>query len=150
MNGLRRPKLSQPWASSTSTHARRLPPLWSTAKLMYNRLDDGLSQPWHGRVWLNPPYSRPLVERFIRKMADHNNGIALLFNRCDNAIFHDLIFLTATALLFLRGRIRFYFYRLDGTQADSSGCGSVLVAWGKKNALALKTSTLPGKYIPLA
>lgn len=81
-------------------------------------------------------------------MADHDNGIALLFNRCDNAIFHDVIFPTATALLFLRGRIRFY--RLDGTQADSSGCGSVLVAWGKKNALALKTSTLPGKYIPLA
>lgn len=42
-------------------------PLWPTAKVMYNKNDDGLKKEWFGRVFLNPPYSRPLIERFIKK-----------------------------------------------------------------------------------
>ena len=57
-------------------------PLWPTAEVMYDQNIDGLSQIWEGRVWLNPPYSRPLIELFVRKLAEHGNGIALLFNRC--------------------------------------------------------------------
>jgi len=43
---------------------------------IYTIEDDGLSQHWEGRVWLNPPYSKPTpwVDRFI----DHGHGIALL------------------------------------------------------------------------
>lgn len=59
-------------------------PLWPTAEVMYDRDMDGLSLKWEGRVWLNPPYSRPLIEQFVRKLAEHGNGIALLFNRCDS------------------------------------------------------------------
>lgn len=36
-------------------------PLWPTAQTMWNKQDDGLSKDWFGRVWLNPPYSRPLT-----------------------------------------------------------------------------------------
>ena len=38
--------------------------------------DEGLEQPWSGRVWMNPPYSqpKPWVDRFIK----HGNGISLL------------------------------------------------------------------------
>lgn len=122
-------------------------PLWRTAKVMYNKNDDGLSKEWNGRVWLNPPYSRPLIEQFVRKMAEHGNGIALLFNRCDNAMFHDIIFPTATAMKFLRKRIRFY--RPDGTRGDSPGCGSVLVAWGEDNAAVIRDCELKGKYVRL-
>lgn len=56
-------------------------PLWRTARVMYNKEQDGLKQKWEGRVWLNPPYSRPTIEHFITRMVEHNNGIALLFNR---------------------------------------------------------------------
>ena len=43
---------------------------------IYTIEDDGLSQHWEGRVWLNPPYSKPTpwVDQFI----DHGHGIALL------------------------------------------------------------------------
>ena len=44
-------------------------PLYKTASIMYNKNDDGLKQEWKGRVWLNPPYSRPLIESFVKRMA---------------------------------------------------------------------------------
>ncbi len=122
-----------------------LHPLWDTADKMYNKQDDGLSKEWHGRIWLNPPYSRPLIEAFVKKMAEHGNGIALLFNRCDNKLFHNIIFKHATAMRFLRKRIRFY--RPDGTCGKSPGCGSILIAFGEENAKVLKRCKLEGKYI---
>ena len=37
---------------------------------------DGLSQEWHGLVWMNPPYSKP--KPWIEKWLEHGNGVALL------------------------------------------------------------------------
>jgi hypothetical protein len=36
------------------------------AAQFYTKQDDGLAQRWHGRVWLNPPYS--LVAEFVSKL----------------------------------------------------------------------------------
>jgi hypothetical protein len=49
---------------------------WIPAARYYTQADDGLLQPWQGRVWMNPPYSTPTpwVERFI----GHAWGVALL------------------------------------------------------------------------
>lgn len=120
-------------------------PLWTTARVMYNKNDDGLKQVWFGRVWLNPPYSRPLIESFVKRIAEHGNGIALLFNRCDSKMFQDIIFQKATAMKFLRNRIRFY--REDGERGGSPGCGSILIAFGEDNAEILRTCSIEGKYI---
>jgi hypothetical protein len=38
--------------------------------------DDGLTSPWSGSVWMNPPFSRP--EPWVRRFMEHANGIALL------------------------------------------------------------------------
>ena len=121
--------------------------LWDTAKKHYSKKDNGFMQKWEGRVWLNPPYSRPLIEQFVQKMAEHGNGIALLFNRCDSKMFQEQVFDKATALLFMRKRIRFY--RPDGTQGGQPGCGSILVAYGEQNAFLLRNSGIQGKYIYL-
>lgn len=120
-------------------------PLWQTGKVMYDKNVDGLKQEWKGRVWLNPPYSRPLIEKFISRMAEHGNGIALLFNRCDSKMFQDIISEKATAMKFLRNRIRFF--RPDGTRGDSPGCGSILIAFGEDNAEILRTCNMAGKYV---
>ena len=54
-------------------------PPWETyvpALRKFTKADDGLSQPWEGRVWMNPPFSNtaPWVSRFI----EHRHGIALV------------------------------------------------------------------------
>lgn len=48
----------------------------SPAAVHYSFPQNGLELPWRGRIWLNPPYSKPTpwVDRFI----ENNNGIALL------------------------------------------------------------------------
>lgn len=61
-------------------------------------------------------------------MVEHNNGIALLFNRLDNKIFQNVVFPKAKGILFMKGRIKFH--REDGTIGKSPGCGSILVAFG--------------------
>ena len=120
-------------------------PLWRTARVMYNKEQDGLKQKWEGRVWLNPPYSRPTIEHFITRMVEHNNGIALLFNRLDNKMFQDVVFPKAKGILFMKGRIKFH--REDGTIGESPGCGSILVAFGEENAEILRSSNIEGRYI---
>jgi hypothetical protein len=49
---------------------------WIPALKHYSLEDDSLTQPWFGRVWMNPPYSKPTpwAEKFI----EHGNGIALM------------------------------------------------------------------------
>ena len=122
-------------------------PLWETASVMFNKNDDGLAKEWRGRVWLNPPYSRPLIEKFVEKMSDHGNGIALLYNRCDSKMFQDVIFKKATAMLFMRHRIKFY--KSDGSIGGSPGCGSILIAFGDNNPDILKNCDIEGKFIYL-
>ncbi len=122
-------------------------PLYPTAKKMYNKQQNGLLLPWEGRVWLNPPYSRPEIELFMTKMVKHNNGIALLFNRCDSKMFHELIFPNMSGILFLRHRIKFL--RPDGSRAGSPACGSVLIAFGEDNARIVQECGIIGQFLKL-
>ncbi len=60
---------------------------WIPAKQFYTMADDGLSQPWEGRVWMNPPYSMPKL--WVATFIKHGNGIALL-PMARSAWFSDL------------------------------------------------------------
>ena len=53
-------------------------PPWEThvpAKRKFTKADDGLGQPWEGRVWMNPPYSD--VTPWVRRFIGHQEGIGL-------------------------------------------------------------------------
>ncbi len=49
---------------------------WIPTKRFYTMEDDGLTQPWFGRVWMNPPYSN--VTPWIEKFVAHANGVGLV------------------------------------------------------------------------
>ncbi len=119
---------------------------WDTARVHYNRVQDGLEREWFGRVWLNPPYVRGLG-LWLKKMVAHGNGIAFIFARTDTRLFHTYVWGVATAILFLRGRTKFFLANEDQMlDAPSPSC---LVAYGKDNARALRESGLEGCYLDL-
>lgn len=74
--------------------------------------DDGLTHPWHGRLWLNPPYAQPAVEDFVSKLVEsyeHGDvtGAVLLVNNATDTTWWHRAAETSAAICFTRGRIRF-------------------------------------------
>lgn len=103
---------------------------------------DGLSIKWNGRVWLNPPYSSPTP--WLKKLAEHGNGIALVLNSTDTKWFHEYGLSCADSLFLIKKRPKFM--RLDGTRVSIMR-GVVLFAYGKENSDILASSTLDGHHV---
>ena len=119
---------------------------WDTALKHYSIEDNGLAKPWEGRVWLNPPYGRE-TGKWLARMADHGDGIALIFARVETKDWFTHVWDMADAVLFLRARL--HFHHVDGTRAKlNAGAPSALVAYHPRNAAMLAISGLPGKYVP--
>lgn len=83
------------------------------AEEYYDIADDGLTLPWSGKIWLNPPYGRDLIAPFIEKLCRHaSNGeieaaIVLVNNATETDWFQTLA-AHADALCFPRSRIRYW------------------------------------------
>lgn len=121
---------------------------WRTADRHYTKAtEDGLLLPWFGRVWLSPPYGAPMVVApWMRRMAAHDKGMALLFARTETSWFHETVWGRAKALLFFKGRQTFCFP--DGTRPKSnSGAPCVLIAYGQDDAEILAACGLEGKFV---
>ncbi len=118
---------------------------WPCARLAFTEEDDGLSRPWGGRVWLNPPYSR--VWAWMERLAAHGRGTALIFARTETAGFVRTVWGgRASAIMFLHGRL--FFHYPDGTRArGNSGGPSCLVAYGDDDARRLRQSGLAGTVV---
>ena len=67
---------------------------------------DGLSMPWHGRVWLNPPYGRTMRE-WVSALFRHGSGVALIPCAPDTKLWQELILPNASGVLLVKGRIRY-------------------------------------------
>lgn len=118
---------------------------WDTAAAHYTVEDDGLARPWHGLVWCNPPYG-PQTFAWMERLAEHGDGIALIFARTETAGFFDSCWRHATSMLFLRSRL--HFHLPDGTRAPAnSGGPSVLLAFGGRAHQRLRGSGLDGALV---
>jgi phage N-6-adenine-methyltransferase len=82
------------------------------ARNFHTKADNGLAKPWHGRVWLNPPYGQPLMSQFVDKLLAERNAkrvkaaIMLSHNFTDAGWFQKAAML-CQAICFTRGRIMF-------------------------------------------
>lgn len=118
---------------------------WETAKQRFTQKDNGLLREWRGRVWLNPPYGAQ-IGRWLARMAEHRSGIALVFARTETKWFHQHVWPHASALLFLEGRLNFY-YATGRRSIRNAGGPSVLIAYSFKDACFLAESGLKGKFL---
>ena len=76
-----------------------------------SKKDNGLVAQWFGNVWLNPPYSQPLIEQFVDKLlsSDVDRAVVLVNNSTDTGWFHKLFAFMddADIICFPRGRLSF-------------------------------------------
>lgn len=81
----------------------------STPKILMNRL----MREWDGRIWLNPPYQRGLIEAFIDKLISEyrigrtTEAIVLTHNASETRWYGRLLG-EASAMCIVSGRIKFY------------------------------------------
>lgn len=83
------------------------------AETFYTAEQDGLSRPWRGRVWLNPPYATDLIGRFADKLAgeyaaERTIAACVLVNNATETGWFETIAQHATAVCFPRGRVKFW------------------------------------------
>lgn len=75
----------------------------------FTREDDGLSKPWNGRVWMNPPYGREIGKWVKKAFESAKSGakvvVCLLPARTDTAWWHDYV--SQGSVRFIRGRLKF-------------------------------------------
>jgi hypothetical protein len=117
---------------------------WDTAASHYSVKDDGLTSPWHGRVWLNPPYGDQCWT-WLNKLSQHKNGLALIFARTGASGFVREVWNKADSMLFISGRL--YFYHVSGVRAKhNSGGDSVLISYDKENSEVLRTCGIKGAF----
>jgi len=123
-------------------------PPFTHAKYGFNVNDDGLSKSWedHERVWCNPPYGRETF-KWLEKLYQHGNGIALIFARTETIGFHDVIWNKAHGVFFFKGRLKFY--TVEGIEAGTANAPSCLIAYGKNNLKFIVDSNLKGKLVIL-
>ena len=101
------------------------------AEKYYIKEHNALDKPWKGKIWLNPPYSYPLVEHFINKLIKEYEGgnvteaILVVNNATDTRWF---IRLSKYLVCFTKGRINFW----DATRKSQANVrGQAFVYLGK-------------------
>jgi hypothetical protein len=111
-----------------------------TAKRIYLLPEnDGLKDKWFGKVWMNPPYSE--VTNWIKKLSEHNNGIALVLASTETKWFQDYVFKKASGIFFIEKRPKFMNSKYEKVALMR---GVVLVSYGKECYNKLKNCGLDG------
>lgn len=83
------------------------------ADVWYSKEDDGLTRDWNGNVFMNPPYSVGVIDKFITKLLEEielghtAQAILLTNNNTDTKWFHSAAE-KADRICFTKGRINFY------------------------------------------
>jgi hypothetical protein len=78
----------------------------------FTKEDDGLTKEWKGRVWMNPPYSQPLIAQFADKLiaelaANRTTAAIVLTNSFTDTRWFHVLEAKALRLCFTKGRVKF-------------------------------------------
>jgi hypothetical protein len=115
-------------------------PKW-VCKRSFTVDQDGLNQPWEGRVFMNPPFSNTVP--WLVRHAQHGNGIALVPASVESRVWREMVWVRAIAVLLLHGRTRFC--NPDGSNTTGRPLRSIaLIAWSEYDAAILAESSIAG------
>jgi hypothetical protein len=106
--------------------------------------NDGLKDKWFGKVWMNPPYSE--VIKWVKRISEHNNGIALVLASTETKWFQEYVFKKASGILFLEKRPKFMNSNYEKVALMR---GVVLVSYGEECFEKLKDCGLDGFLVAL-
>ena len=90
--------------------------------------ENGLRQPWYGNVFMNPPYSRGNIDKWVEraynaiKNKECNLVVGLLRVDTSTNWFHNFIYNKAE-IRFIKGRVKF------SNSANSPPFASMIVIW---------------------
>ena len=108
-------------------------------KKYFTKADDGLSLPWDGRTWCNPPYGREIgkwVEKAYREAKRGAKTVMLIPSRTDTKWFHEFIY-QQHEIRFIKGRLKF------GDQKNSAPFPSAVLVYWKAGVYDLLATRLP-------
>jgi len=97
--------------------------------------DNGLILPWHGRVFMNPPYGWHVTERWIEKACleagrdEVEIVVGLIPSHTDTEWFHEYV-LDRAEIRFLRGRVKFHNSKAESYRGR---IGNLIVIWQAKS-----------------
>lgn len=113
---------------------------WIPARRRISLPVDGFAERWDGLVWLNPPYAQETA-RWVGKLADHGQGIALVFTRTDTPWWQAAVD-RAGLVCFIAGRVEFVPGDPAFRKRSRSGAPSCLLAFGEECAEAVERADL--------
>ena len=102
------------------------------ARNYFTKENSGLDKKWIGNVWLNPPYSQPLMGQFseaiVERVGKFSQGCVLVNNATETKWGQRLL-QKCNAVCFIRGRIKY----LDktGTPANTPLQGQMILYFGE-------------------
>jgi phage N-6-adenine-methyltransferase len=94
------------------------------AETIYTKEDDGLTKSWFGNVWLNPPYSQPLISHFSNKLIKELSNISqacVLTNNATETEWYQRMLEKCDAVCFIKGRVKFLDLNGEATGAPLQG-----------------------------
>jgi ParB family transcriptional regulator, chromosome partitioning protein len=89
------------------------------ARTYYTKAQDGLRSPWHGKIFLNPPYHVPVIDFFCTKLlreldAGHTTEAILLVKSITHIPWFQLVSRHAQVICFVERKRRFVHATKDG------------------------------------
>lgn len=110
------------------------------ASMAHDAESDGLSRPWRGNVYVNPPYGRGLkvwVRKCAYEFTSGNNVIALIPAAVETKHWHEFVFKMASRVCFLKGRVKFINPDTGEPSETSAPMPVAAILWSDRNHVQL-------------